>query len=141
MDRMSSKDHFTSVSRIDIKGMIENKEILTGQLIRHLAPLTISQLLRVFPLAGTVHYYVDVFCYIQTQLNIGQEKSRKKVSKGDITFMPSNGSLCFFLKDANVSYSMNVIGKITSTIEGLNNLRPKDVLTINTGFISRSTKQ
>jgi hypothetical protein len=129
---MSSVNHFSSVSRIDIKGTIEKKQILTGQLIRHLAPLTLSQLLRFLPLHGTVHYYVDVFCYIQTQINIGQEKPRKNFSKGDITFMTSNGSLCFFLKDANVSYSMNLIGKITSPIEELVNLRPVDVLTINT---------
>ncbi|MDW3611400.1 MAG: hypothetical protein QOK90_04680, partial [Nitrososphaeraceae archaeon] len=74
---MSSVNHFFSVSRIDIKGTIEKKEVLTGQLIRHLAPLTLSQLLRFFPLHGTVHHYVDVFCYIQTQINIGQEKPRK----------------------------------------------------------------
>lgn len=129
---MSNENHFSSVSRIDIKGIIEKKEVLTGQLIRHLAPLTISQLLRVFPLHGSVHYYVDVFCYIQTQLNIGQEKPRKKFSKGDITLMTSNGSICFFLKDATVSYSMNLIGKITSTIDVLANLRSIDSLTIKT---------
>ena len=129
---MSSVNHFSSVSRIDIKGTIEKKQVLTGQLIRHLAPLTLSQLLSFFPLHGTVHYYDGVFCYIQTQINIGQEKPRKKFSKGDITFMTSNGSMCFFLKDANVSYSMNLIGKITSTIEELINLKPVDVLTINT---------
>ncbi|HEX6647200.1 MAG TPA: cyclophilin-like fold protein [Nitrososphaeraceae archaeon] len=129
---MSNENHFSSVSRIDIKGIIEKKEVLTGQLIRHLAPLTISQLLRVFPLHGSVHYYVDVFCYIQTQLNIGQEKPRKMFSKGDITLMTSNGSICFFLKDATVSYSMNLIGKITSTIDVLANLRSIDSLTIKT---------
>lgn len=129
---MSNETHFSSVSRIDIKGIIEKKEVLTGQLIRHLAPLTISQLLRVFPLHGSVHYYVDVFCYIQTQLNIGQEKPRKMFSKGDITLMTSNGSICFFLKDATVSYSMNLIGKITSTIDVLANLRSIDTLTIKT---------
>jgi hypothetical protein len=129
---MSNENHFSSVSRIDIKGIIEKKEVLTGQLIRHLAPLTISQLLRVFPLHGSFHYYVDVFCYIQTQLNIGQEKPRKKFSKGDITLMTSNGSICFFLKDATVSYSMNLIGKITSTIDVLANLRSIDSITIKT---------
>jgi hypothetical protein len=129
---MSNETHFSSVSRIDIKGITEKKEVLTGQLIRHLAPLTISQLLRVFPLHGSVHYYVDVFCYIQTQLNIGQEKPRKKFSKGDITLMTSSGSICFFLKDATVSYSMNLIGKITSTIDVLANLRSIDSLTIKT---------
>src|SRR5215211_5106836 len=78
---MSSQNNFASVSRIDIKGIIENKEVLTGQLIRHLAPLSISQLLRVFPLQGRVHYYVDVFFYMQTQLNIGQEKPRKNFQR------------------------------------------------------------
>jgi hypothetical protein len=77
---------------------------------------------------------------MQTQLNIGQEKPRKKFSKGDITFMSSNGSLCFFLKDANVSYSMNVIGKITSTVEELINLRTTDTLTIKTGVNYSTTK-
>ena len=129
---MSNETRFSSVSRIDIKGIIEKKEVLTGQLIRHLAPLTISQLLRVFPLHGSVHYYVDVFCYIQTQLNIGQEKPRKKFSNGDITLMTSSGSICFFLKDATVSYSMNLIGKITSKIDVLANLRSIDTLTIKT---------
>jgi hypothetical protein len=75
---------------------------------------------------------LDVFCYIQTQLDIGQEKPKKKFSKGDITLMTSSGSMCFFLKDASVSYSMNLIGKITSTIEVLTNLRPRDSLTIQT---------
>ena len=129
---MSSENQFSSVSRIDIKGTIEKKEVLMGQLIRHLAPLTISQLLRAFPLYGAVHYNLDVFCYIQTKINIGQEKPRKKFSKGDITFMTSNGSICFFLKDATVSYSMNLIGRITSTIDVLANLRSIDSLTIKT---------
>jgi hypothetical protein len=83
---MSSVNHFSSVSRIDIKGTIEKKQVLTGQLIRHLAPLTLSQLLRFFPLHGTVHYYDGVFCYIQTQINICQEKPRKKVFKGRYYF-------------------------------------------------------
>jgi hypothetical protein len=78
---MSSVNHFFSVSRIDIKGTIEKKEVLTGQLIRHLAPLTLSQLLRFFPIQGTVHHYLDVFCYIQTQINIGQEKPRKNFQR------------------------------------------------------------
>jgi hypothetical protein len=54
--------------------------------------------------------------------------------------MSSNGSLCFFLKDANVSYSMNVIGKITSTVEELINLRTIDTLTIKTGVNYSTTK-
>jgi uncharacterized protein len=127
---LSSESQFSSVSRIAIKVIIENKDVITGQLIRHLAPLTISELLRVLPLHGAVHYNLDTFCYIQTQLNIGQEKSRKKFSKGDITLMTSTGSICFFLKDADVSYAMNLIGKLTSNSEVLGNVRPIDALSL-----------
>jgi uncharacterized protein len=127
---LSSESQFSSVSRIAIKVIIENKDVITGQLIRHLAPLTISELLRVLPLHGAVHYNLDTFCYIQTQLTIGQEKSRKKFSKGDITLMTSTGSICFFLKDADVSYAMNLIGKLTSNSEVLGNVRPIDALSL-----------
>jgi hypothetical protein len=127
---MPSENQFSSVSRIAIKVIIEDKDVITGQLIRHLAPLTISELLRVLPLHGAVHYNLDTFCYIQTQLNIGQEKPRKKFAKGDITLMTSNGSICFFMKDAAVSYAMNLIGKLTSNIEVLGNLRPIDTLSL-----------
>jgi hypothetical protein len=127
---MSGENKFTSVSRLNIKVIINRKETLHGQLIRHLAPLTISEMLRSMPFHGAVHYSMDTFCYIQTQLNIGQEKSRKKFSKGDITLMTSNGAICFFLKDASVEYSMNYIGRITSKIEKLLNLRSNDQLTL-----------
>jgi len=127
---MSGENKFTSVSRLNIKVIINRKETLHGQLIRHLAPLTISEMLRSMPFHGAVHYSMDTFCYIQTQLNIGQEKSRKKFSKGDITLMTSNGAICFFLKDASVEYSMNYIGRITSKIEKLLNLRFNDQLTL-----------
>ena len=127
---MSTEDKFTSVSRIAIKVIINRKETLNGQLIRHLAPLTVSEMLRVMPIHGAIHYSMDTFYYIQTQLNIGQEKPRKKFSKGDITLMTSNGAICFFLKDASVDYSMNYIGKVTSKIEKLMSLRSNDDLTI-----------
>jgi len=127
---MSSENKFTSVSRIAIKVIINSKEILNGQLIRHLAPLTISGMLGWMPFHGAVHYSGNIFCYIPTQLNIGQEKPRKKFSSGDITLMTSNGAICFFLKDASVGYSMNYIGKVTSNIEKLVSLRSTDELTI-----------
>jgi hypothetical protein len=127
---VSSENKFRSVSRIAIKVLINSKETLHGQLIRHLAPLTISEMLRSMPFHGAVNYSRDTFCYIQTHLNIGQEKSRKKFSRGDITLMTSNGAICFFLKDASVEYSMNYIGKVTSNIEKLISLRSNDELTI-----------
>ena len=135
---MSKTNQFSTVSRIPIKIIIEKKEILDGQLIRHLSPLTISHLLKQLPISGGIHYNYDNFCYIQTQLNIGPEKQKKAFSKGDITLMTSTGSICFILKEIlSMSYPMNHIGKIShlSNLELLRNLKSIDAITIkiNTG--------
>jgi uncharacterized protein len=129
---MSKTNQFPTVSRIPIKIIIEKKEILDGQLIRHFSPLTVSHLLKQLPLFGGIHYNYDNFCYIQTQLIIGAEKQKKAFSKGDITLMTSNGSICFILKEISTSYPMNHIGKISSSsnLELLRNLKPTDAITI-----------
>lgn len=132
---MSKINQFSTVSRIPIKIIIEKKEILDGQLIRHLSPLTISHLLKQLPISGGIHYNNDNFCYIRTQLSIGPEKQKKAFSKGDITLMTSTGSICFILKEiSSMSYPMNHIGKISSllNLELLSNLKPIDAITIKT---------
>ena len=132
---MSKTNQFSTVSRIPIKIIIEKKEILDGELIRHLSPLTISHLLKQLPISGGIHYNYDNFCYIQTQLNIGPEKQKKAFSKGDITLMTSTGSICFILKEIlSMSYPMNHIGKIfpLSNLELLRNLKSIDAITIKT---------
>ena len=128
---MSKINQFSTVSRIPLKIIIEKKEILDGQLIRHFSPLTVSHLLKQLPISGGIHYNYDNFCYIQTQLNIGAEKQKKAFSKGDITLMTSSGSICFIFKETTISFTMNHIGKIsTSNLELLKNLNPTDVITI-----------
>ena len=128
---MSTINRFPSVSKIPIKILIENKDMLDAHLIRHLSPLTVSQILKQLPFSGRIHYNNDNFSYIQTQLNIGAEKQKKAFSQGDITLMTSSGSICFIFKETTISFTMNHIGKIsTSNLELLKNLNPTDVITI-----------
>ena len=132
---MSKTNQFSTVSRIPIKIIVEKKEILDGQLIRHFSPLTVSHLLKQLPISGGIHYNYDNFCYIQTQLNIGAEKQKKGFSKGDITLMTSTGSICFILKEiSSMSYPMNHIGKVSlsSNLKVLRDLKPIDAVTIKT---------
>ena len=132
---MAKTNQFSTVSRIPIKIIIEKKEILDGQLIRHFSPLTVSYLLKQLPISGGIHYNYDNFCYIHTQLNIGAEKQKKAFSTGDITLMTSTGSICFILKEIlSMSYPMNHIGKVSlsSNFELLRNLKPIDAITIKT---------
>jgi uncharacterized protein len=129
---MSKTNQPPSVSRIPINIIIEKKEILEGELIRHLSPLTVSHLLKRLPIFGGIHYNFDNFCYIQTQLNIGAEKQKKTFSKGDITLMTSTGFICFILKELITSYPMNHIGKISlsANVEMLMDLKPTDAINL-----------
>jgi hypothetical protein len=132
---MAKTNQFFTVSRIPIKIIIEKKEILDGQLIRHFSPLTVSHLLKQLPISGGIHYNYDNFCYIHTQLNIGAEKQKKAFSTGDITLMTSTGSICFILKEiSSMSYPMNHIGKVSlsSNLKVLRDLKPIDAVTIKT---------
>ncbi|HET8792819.1 MAG TPA: cyclophilin-like fold protein [Nitrososphaeraceae archaeon] len=120
-----------TVSRIPINILIDKKETLKGELIRHLSPLTVSHILKQLPLFGSIHYNSDNFCYIQTQLNIGTEKQKKIYSQGDITLMTSTGFICFILKEIITSFPMNHIGKISSAnMDLLRDLKPTDTLKI-----------
>ena len=128
---MSKINQRTTVSRIPINIIIEKKEILKGELIRHLSPLTVSHILKKLPIFGSIHYNSDNFCYIQTQLNIGTEKQKKIYSQGDITLMTSTGFICFILKEIITSFPMNHIGKISSAnMDLLRDLKPTDTLKI-----------
>ncbi len=129
---MSKTQQHTTVSRIPINIIVEKKETLEGELIRHLSPLTVSHILKQLPISGSIHYNFDNFCYIQTQLNIGTEKQKKTYSKGDITLMTSTGFICFILKEITTSYPMNHIGKISfpENIELLMDLKPTDAIKI-----------
>jgi len=120
-----------TVSRIPINILIDKKETLKGELIRHLSPLTVSHILKQLPLFGSIHYNSDNFCYIQTQLNIGTEKQKKIYSQGDITLMTSTGFICFILKEIITSFPMNHIGKISSAnMDLLRDLKPTETLKI-----------
>ena len=128
VDEPTSKNWF-SVSRIPVELVVENKGRIKAELIRHLAPLTISEILKHLPLSGRVHYNLENFCYMQTQLNLGAEKQKKSFKAKDIAYLTLNGSFCFFINQTS-TVPMNHIGKIISEIDLIRRLEPKDILTL-----------
>ena len=119
-----------SVSRIEAILKIKGKSELNFELKRHLAPKTVGGLIRSMPLEGNAHMMGNSFAYMETQTNTGGEKLRTQFKKGDIAFMAANGSICFFLNDLESSKSMTLIGKITSNIDALNEIKPGDIFSI-----------
>ena len=119
-----------SVSKIEAVLNIKGKSELRFELKRHLAPKTVGNLTRSVPLEGNAHMMGNSFAYMETQTNTGGEKLRTQFKKGDIAFMAANGSICFFLNDLESSKSMTLIGKITSNIDALNEIKPGDIFSI-----------
>ncbi len=119
-----------SVSRIEAILTIKGRLELRFELKRHLAPKTVGSLTRSMPLEGNAHTMGNSFAYMETQINTGGEKLRTQFKKGDVAFMAASGSVCFFLNDLESTKSMTLIGKITSNIEALNEIKPGDIFMI-----------
>lgn len=119
-----------SVSKINLILEIRGKEKLQCELKRHLSPRTVGIIIRALPLEGNAHFLGKNIVYLETPIESGLERPRREFKKGDIAFMPSNGSICFFLDDKDEVKTMTPIGKINSQIDSLKNIKSGDVLAL-----------
>lgn len=120
-----------SVSSFQLIIEIKGKSKLTCDLKRHLSPKTVSSILRSLPLEGNAHFLGQNIVYFETMINSGVERQRKEFKKGDIAFSPAGGSICFFLSDVLLTKSMTPIGKITSDVGALNDVKSGDVIAVS----------
>lgn len=119
-----------SVSKHDLVLSLKGKGTLNLELKRHLAPKTVGTIMRSFPIEGNAHMMGDNIALMDTPINAGGEKLRTQFKKGDVGFLASNSSICFFIEDVASTKAMTLIGKITSNLEGLKNVKPGDIFTI-----------
>lgn len=119
-----------SATRRLIKIEVAGKGLCEGEFHRHKAPLTVGLLLRSLPLSGRAVRYKDEFVYFTTNLVAGLEKPSQTFKKGDIAFLPLNGSICIFLKDCQLNQRMTPLGQVTSGLEVIGSAAAGDVITI-----------
>ncbi len=84
--------------------------------------------MRSLPLDGHAHLLGKNILYFESIIDSGIERSRTDFKKGDVAFLPSTGSLCFFLDDAVFSKTMTPIGKLVGNTDVLNDVKSGDVL-------------
>ena len=120
-----------SVSKIDLVLTLKGKASLSLVLKRHFAPKTVGIISRSLPLEGNAHMMGTSIALMDTNLNAGGEKLRSQFKKGDIGFLASNGSICFFLQDVSQSKPMTLIGKILTNFDALNQVKPGDIFSLN----------
>lgn len=119
-----------SVSRIKLILEIKNKAKLTCELKRHLSPRTVGIISRLLPLEGNAHLLGKNIAYLETPAESGIDRPRRDFKRGDISFLPANGSICFFIEDTTETKTMTPIGKIISDVENLRNIKPGDIFVL-----------
>ena len=122
------KSNMSSVSRKQLILEISGKTKISCDLKRHLSPRTVGTILRSLPLEGNSHLLGKSIVYFETSVDSGIERAKSEFKKGDIAFLPSTGSFCFFVNNVESAKTMTLIGKFTDELNQLNNVKPGDVL-------------
>ena len=119
-----------SVSKQDLVLILKGKASLNFELKRHLAPKTVGTVMRSIPIEGNAHMIGSSIAFIDTTIRAGGEKLRTQFIKGDIGFLASNSSICFFIDDVSSIKPMTLIGRAISNLESLKDVKPGDIFTI-----------
>ena len=123
--------HSGTVSRVDVILEINGAERISCQLKRHLSPIAVGLITRMIPLKGNAHHMGQSVVYFETKINSGIERKRTDFKKGDIAFLPTEGSICFYMDDVHGGKLMTIIGKITGDVKKLNTIKSSDVLSLS----------
>ena len=119
------------ISKIDVTLEVNGGERIKCQLKRHLSPMTVGLITRMLPLEGNVHQMGRSILYFETGINSGIERKRTDFKKGDIAFLPTEGSICFYMDDISDGKPMTIIGKIIDGIDKLSETKSSDVLSLS----------
>jgi hypothetical protein len=119
------------ISKIDVILEVNGNERIKCRLKRHLSPITVGLITRMLPLEGNVHQIGRSIIYFETGINSGIERKRVDFKKGDIAFLPAEGSICFYIDDVSDGKPMTIIGKIIDGIDKLSETKSSDVLSLS----------
>ena len=119
-----------SVSVVNLVLEINGKSKLFCQLKRHLSPKTVGLISRSLPIQSNAHRMGNSVIYIETTIDSGIERQRSEFKKGDIAFMPYEGSICFFFADSSNVKSMSLIGKIVDNVDILKEIKSSDIISL-----------
>jgi len=120
----------SSVSKKQLILEIRGKTKISCDLKRHLAPRTVGIIMRSLPLEGNAHLLGKSVLYFETNVDSGIERRGTEFKKGDVAFLSSSGSLCFFINDVISKKTMTLIGKLGDNIDTLKGVKSGDIMCI-----------
>ena len=119
-----------TVSSIGAFLEINGKQRISCQFKRHLSPMTVGLISRSLPIQGNAHKIGHSILYFETKINSGIERKKTDFNKGDIAFLPTEGSICFYIDNVTNGKPMTIVGKMIGNIEQLNIVKSGDVLSL-----------
>ena len=119
-----------TVSSINLILKINDGEDIPCQLKRHLSPITVGLIMRMLPLNGNAHQLGKSIVYFETSINSGIERKKIDFKKGDMAFLPTEGSICIYMNDVSDGKPMTMIGKVNE-IDKLNGVKSSDILSLS----------
>ncbi len=128
-----------SVSKVECIAYFRDKGMVKVSFFKHLAPLTLSAVLRELPIDSRVNVQPAMTCLF-TEIRVGVEKPRTQFARGDIAFLPSGGLICFFLHDAKSDRPLNPLGKVDDGLQILESVRPGDVVRLTEATSTAGTE-
>ena len=120
-----------TVSRIIVVLEINGTERVSCELKRHFSPITVGLITRMLPLKGNAHRFGQSVVYFETKIDSGIKRKMTDFKKGDIAFLPTEGSICFYLDDIFDGKQMTIIGKMMDGVDKLKIVKPSDVLLLS----------
>ena len=120
-----------TVSRIIVVLEINGTERISCELKRHFSPITVGLITRMLPLKGNAHRLGQSVVYFETKIDSGIKRKMTDFKKGDIAFLPTEGSICFYLDDIFAGKQMTIIGKMMDDVDKLKTVKPSDVLSLS----------
>jgi len=120
-----------SVSKVECSASVRGKGKFSLELYRHLAPVTVSAILEALPIVSRATIYPGAMVTLLTNIRVGVEKPRSEFMRGDVAFLPANGSICVFVTSAKSARPLNPVGKVESGLENLERSSVGDVIEIS----------
>jgi len=99
-----------------------NQVVAKGELVRIIAPRTVVAITEALPLNSRTFLWKEEI-YFDIPVAAGPEKARSTVQPGDIAYWPPGKAFCIFFGKTQPYSAVNIIGKITSDLEQLRNVR------------------
>ncbi len=114
-----------SFSRIRFTLTVQGKGACAGELVRHLAPFTVRTIVRAGRVQGVL---TSDRCglVLLAGMDSGAEKTKKEFSRGDVAYLPLDGSIHIFTKDCSTSRPMNHLGAVQEGLDVLDLAKPGD---------------